>query len=241
MKIIGIVPARSGSVRVKDKNISKVGGISLITRALNTAKASGIFNRVVLSTDSKKYANIVKEEFDGELEIIYRPRDISGSLSPDIEWVKHAIKSLSIDLNEDAIAILRCTSPFRTVESIRNCWEKFKCAKVTADSIRAVKLTDKHPAKMWIQDEQYIRPILPYKNADVPWHSCQTSSLPEVYEQTASLEMLWTDTVVKKDSIAGQNVMHYITSGIETIDINSLEDLEFAKFLVDKMELNNDF
>ena len=122
--IIGLIPARSGSERVPDKNISKINDEPLLCRAIRTALKSEIFSKLVVSTDSSSYAKIVSEAFGNKVDVLIRPTELSKSDSPDYDWVQNCADRLNFNSNYDAFAILRCTSPFRTVQSIRACWEK---------------------------------------------------------------------------------------------------------------------
>ena len=58
---ICIIPARSGSKRIKDKNIKKIGNKHLITHVINIARASKIFDKIIVSTDSKKNSKYCKK------------------------------------------------------------------------------------------------------------------------------------------------------------------------------------
>ena len=56
-RTIAIIPARKGSTRIKNKNLKQIGTDSLIKRSLNTCSASGIFDEIIVSTDSKEIEN----------------------------------------------------------------------------------------------------------------------------------------------------------------------------------------
>jgi len=68
-------------------------------------------------------------------------------------------------------------------------------------------------------------PLMPFSLNSVPWHSNQYVSLPEVYIQSASLEIAWSRTVLELGSIAGEVIIPFITSGVEGFDINEPEDI----------------
>ena len=60
-KLIALIPARKGSERVKDKNIQLINGKPLIFYSIRSAQKSKLFDRIIVSTDSKKYAKIAKK------------------------------------------------------------------------------------------------------------------------------------------------------------------------------------
>src|ERR1700741_3034735 len=90
---IAFVPARSGSKRVSDKNIRLLGGHPLIAYSIVPARQSGVFDAVVVATDSELYAEIARH-YGAETPFL-RPQQISTETSPDIEWVEFALKKLN--------------------------------------------------------------------------------------------------------------------------------------------------
>ena len=228
--IVGLIPARSGSKRVPNKNIRELGGHPLLAWSIVTAQESGIFDTIAVSTDSDEYAAIAHEY--GAVAI-RRPPSTATDASPDIEWVLHATQTVQAD----AFAILRPTSPFRTADTIKRAWAELQ--RVPAHSIRAVERTRAHPGKLWVvQVTGHISPVWPRTWTDggleVPWHSMPTQALPEVYQQNASLEIAWAKESVKalKPSISGTSVWPFYTHGWEGFDINVLEDWIVAEHLV---------
>ena len=112
-KIWAVVPARSGSKSVKNKNIKHLDGLPLIAHTINSAKFSNCFEKILLLTDSTKYAKIGKK-FGAEIPFI-RPKKISQDKSTDNDlysyFVNYFIKN-KINL-PDYIAHLSPTVPLR--------------------------------------------------------------------------------------------------------------------------------
>jgi CMP-N-acetylneuraminic acid synthetase len=190
MKVIAFIPARSGSKRIVNKNIKQLYQHPLIAYSIRAAIESGVFDKVVCVTDDEEYAVIAKY-YGAEVPHL-RPQEISGDKSFDIEWIKWILGYLqNIGESYDAFSILRPTNPFRLPSTIQRAWNFFS-DEGTADSLRAVQKVTEHPGKMWLIDNRRMFPLLPFKNIDVPWHSSQYTSLPEVYIQQASLEIAWT-------------------------------------------------
>src|SRR4030042_3851730 len=89
---IAFIPARSGSNRIKDKNIRALGKHPLITYTITSAIQSGIFERIIVSTDSPKYARIARY-YGAEIPFL-RPKKYASASSPDIEWLKYTLIKL---------------------------------------------------------------------------------------------------------------------------------------------------
>lgn len=228
--IIALIPARSGSKRVADKNIRPLAGHPVIAYTIAAAKRSGIFSAVVVSTDSDEYANIARN-YGAEVPFL-RPAEISGDLSPDIEWVEFTLKKLKEFGREyDCFSILRPTSPFRLPETIQRAWDEF-LAEEGVDSLRAVEKCREHPGKMWVIRGKRMTPLLPVSPAELPWHSTPYQALPEVYTQNASLEIAYSRVVFQGRTIAGEVVMPFLTQGYEGFDVNRPYDWQLAEDLV---------
>ncbi len=227
---VALIPARSGSKRIKDKNIKKLNGHPLIAYTISATFQTGVFDNVVVSTDSAQYANIAK--YYGA-DVYMRPLKYAGDNSPDIEWVIHTLDSLRENGEiYDLFSILRPTSPFRMPETIKKALNIFLKEK-DPDSIRAVEVCSQHPAKMWYVKKKMMTPVLVGDNNGVPWHSCQFSSLPDIYVQNASLEIAKTSNVLNKNSISGDKIMPFFTKGYEGFDLNQPFDWEYATYLVE--------
>lgn len=228
--IIALIPARSGSKRVADKNIRPLAGHPVIAYTIAAAKRSGIFSAVVVSTDSDEYANIARN-YGAEVPFL-RPAEISGDLSPDIEWVEFTLKKLKeLGREYDCFSILRPTSPFRLPETIQRAWDEF-LAEEGVDSLRAVGKCREHPGKMWVIRGKRMTPLLPISPAELPWHSTPYQALPEVYTQNASLEIAYSRVVFQGRTIAGEVVMPFLTQGYEGFDVNRPYDWQLAEDLV---------
>ena len=228
--IIALIPARSGSKRVPDKNIRLLAGHPLIAYSIAAALQSAIFKTVIVSTDSERYADIARH-YGAEVPFL-RPPTIAGDTSPDIEWVAYTLKQLRDNGQEyDCFSILRPTSPFRLPETIQRAWQDF-LIQAGVDSLRAVEKCQQHPGKMWVVRGKRMLPLLPMGPAEQPWHSSQYPSLPEVYVQNASLEIARTGVVDEEKTIAGNVVMPFITRDFEGFDVNSNYDWELAEHLV---------
>jgi N-acylneuraminate cytidylyltransferase len=233
--IVALIPARSGSKRVPNKNVRLLVGHPLIAYTISAALQSGIFSSVIVSTDSVHYASIAKH-YGAEVPFM-RPPDIAGELSPDIEWVEYVLSYLRDQGRVyDCFSILRPTSPFRQPGTIRRAWQKF-LKGIGVDSLRAVEKCKQHPGKMWVVRGKCMVPLLPFSPAEQPWHSSQYQSLPKVYVQNASLEIAWSRVVFQERTIAGQIVMPFFTQDYEGFDINNEYDWKLAEELIESGEV----
>ncbi len=218
MRAVALVPARAGSVRVPGKNVAPLAGHPLLAYSIAAARESGRFEAVVVSTDSEEIADLARRY---GAEVVMRPAEMGTATSPDIDWVRHALDGSAYEV----FSILCPTSPFRRGATIERAWQRFG---EHCDSIRAVRRVREHPGKMWVRDGEYIRPLLPQPDGEIPTHSRQTAALPEVWVQDSSLEIAWA-RIVADGEIAGRRVVPFVPEGVEGLSIDYPEDLEEAE------------
>src|SRR5579872_4366905 len=124
-KILAIIPARSGSKGILNKNIRVFNGKPLLYYPISIAKKSGIFDRIVVDTDSPKIAQMGKA-YGAEAPYL-RPKNLAGDKSSVIDAVFLLLERLKKDgYVPDIICMLQTTSPLREVEDIINCYKLLK-------------------------------------------------------------------------------------------------------------------
>jgi CMP-N,N'-diacetyllegionaminic acid synthase len=224
---VALIPARAGSKRVPGKNVRELAGHPLIAYSIAAATQSGKFDSIVVSTDSEEIAAIA-EQYGAEVPSL-RPAELAGPTSPDIAWVRHVLDELSDDGREfDVFSILRPTSPFRSAATIQRAFEVFETLGDRCDSLRAIKLCQEHPGKMWVLEGELMRPLLEQAAEGVPTHSRQYQDLPTIYVQDSSLEIAWT-SVAEAGSIAGDRVAPFESEGHEGFSIDYPADWHLAE------------
>jgi CMP-N,N'-diacetyllegionaminic acid synthase len=227
---VAFVPARSGSARVPGKNVRPLAGHPLLAYAIETAFQSGVFDRVVVSTDSEEIADVAR--WYGADVPFLRRGEYATAVSPDIEWLRYTLERL--DDRYEVFAIVRATNPFRGPDAVQRGLEQL-LATPEVDSLRAVELVKQHPGKMWLLDERgkTMRPLLDQAHLDVAWHAGQYQALPEVYVQNSALEMAWTRVVSETGTREGRVVAPFFTEGYEGFNVDDEEDWERAERLVE--------
>jgi CMP-N,N'-diacetyllegionaminic acid synthase len=228
-----LVPARSGSKRIANKNLLLLGGKTLIQRAVQLA-LSIPQARVMVSTDSEQIAHVAKKA--GAEVPSLRPRSLAEDSSLDIEWVTHAIETWGI--SSPFISILRPTSPLLTVSSFEKAFSLIK-SHPSADSIRAVRRVGEHPGKMWRFVGDEIVPLLPQITSITPSHSRPSQTLEPIFVQCGSFEIAHLESVRRTASISGQQILGYELLYPENIDINHAHDFREAEFALTNSEEND--
>ncbi len=223
------MPARSGSERVPHKNVRPLAGHPLLAYAIETALRSGIFERVVCSTDAEEIADVARW-YGAEVPFL-RPAEYATATSPDVEWLAYTLDRLEDAY--DLFAIVRATNPFRGPEAVKRGFAQLLDTP-EADSLRAVELVKQHPGKMWVlsEDGRTMRPLLDQSHLDDAWHAGQYQALPRVYVQNSALEIAWTRVVRETGTREGRVVAPFVTERYEGFNVDDEEDWERAEALL---------
>lgn len=152
MEVLALIPARSGSKSIKDKNIRIVGGKPMLVHSVEHAQASKLVTRVILSTDSEEYARIGR---DAGAEVPFlRPAEFAADDSLDIDVFEHALKWLKEKEGyvPDILVHLRPTFPTRNPADIDKM-VTLLLDHPEADCVRSVAEAKDTPFKMWFIDK----------------------------------------------------------------------------------------
>jgi CMP-N-acetylneuraminic acid synthetase len=159
-RVLGLVPARGGSKGLPDKNLRPLAGRSLVARAAETALASGVLDRVVLSTDSAALADAGRA---AGLEVPFlRPGTLAADTAPMLGVIEHALAALASDgWVADIVVLLQPTSPLRTPSHVRAAVALLHASG--ADSVVTVVEVPRHlsPDYLMRLDGGLLVPFLP--------------------------------------------------------------------------------
>lgn len=224
MKVLALIPARSGSKSVPDKNIRLIGGIPMLAHSIRHAQESKYINRIILSTDSEKYAQVGRD-FGAETPFL-RPAEYAGDDSTDLEVFTHAL--LWLKENEgyepDIVVQLRPTYPKRRASDIDAMIEML-LNDTEADSVRSIAPAKEIAYKMWFLNGENgtLSPIM----TDIPeCYNMPRQKLPSIYYQNASIDIMRPATVLEQRSMTGKKILGYLMD--ENIDIDTEEDFRQA-------------
>ena len=227
--ITGIIPARAGSVRVPNKNKLILGGHPMIAYTIESARQSGVFNKLLLATDDEE--TIEMGIHYGVDEVFKRDVSDSSSTSLDIQWLTNLYTNHKID--SKYFAILRPTSPLRSVNLITECVRQYFDS--ACDSLRTISLVQEHPGKMWrLGSDGIAQPYLAQQLGQPASHAMQYGSLETLYVQTSVFEIARTEVILNTKSREGKSIYGFITSGVDSFAIDTPSDLEFLEFLIAK-------
>lgn len=227
MNIIAVIPARSGSKSVVNKNIRLLAGKPMLAYSIEHAKQSRYISRILLSTDSSDYAAIGKA-YGAEVPFL-RPAEYATDTATDIEVFYHCLTFLRENdgMVPDIVVQLRPTYPIRRIEDIDNMIGML-LSNEAADSVRSIAPAKEIPYKMWHRDGKgFLSPVM----KDISeCYNMPRQSLPKVYYQNACIDVVRGRVILNDYSMSGRNILGYEMD--RNYDIDTEEELKKAEALL---------
>ncbi len=227
MKNIAIIPARSGSKGLKDKNIRKINGKPLIAYTIEAALKSKCFDVVMVSTDSKKYAKIAKE-YGAEVPFL-RSTETSQDKSSPWDAVKEVlINYKNLGKEFDTFTLLQPTSPLRTHKDIQNAYKLMDEKKANAIASMcelecSMHLVNKLPKSLsmdsFISEENYNK---------------RRQDIETYYHFNGAIFISKVKTFMKDMNIYKKKCYAYIMDRKNSFDIDDEFDIKIVEAILNK-------
>jgi len=224
MNIIALIPARSGSKGIIDKNIKLYKGIPLIAHSIKIGINCQYINDVYVSTDSLEYQKIALEH--GAKVTSLRSAEISSDLSPDIDTFTFFLRWLEKENIKipDIIIHLRPTYPNRNILVLNDCIEKFVQKYENYDSLRTVINIKKTPYKMYHIENNKLIPYITYHPLFKEPYNQARQNFPETYLHNGCIDIIKTEIILRDRLLSGENIYPYLMNDDEINDIDDITD-----------------
>lgn len=221
-----LIPARSGSKGLKDKNIIDLCSKPLISYTIEGAINSRVFEKVYVSTDSEKYAQISKK-FGAE--IIIRSKELAKDNTPTFDVAKDFIEKTK-EINADYFVLLQPTSPLRNANHIKEAVEVFEKNYNKFDFLSSVTKSH-HPSVL-------IHPLgedNSMKYFDIDYSKYRRQNYKD-YAPNGAIYIAKIKEYLKQKHFYGEKSIAYIMDEISSVDIDNILDLELAKIIMEKYQ-----
>lgn len=240
MRILGIIPARGGSKSIPRKNIKELGGKPLIAWTIEAAKKSGIFDRLILTTDDEEIARIGKMQ--GVEAPFMRPKELAEDKTPTLPVLQHAVSWLKENENyvPDAVILLQPTAPLRQAAHISGAVELF--VKSGADSVVSVVEIPGHFSPYWAVVENEDGRAELFIGEPVHKRIPRRQDFPKkTYANNGAIYLFKTHLLFdpKEPSLYGDHVRLYPMEEKYSVNIDSPEDWELAEAAIKKLTTND--
>lgn len=225
-EIVALIPARSGSKSLKNKNIKLLMGIPLIAYSIRVALLTEGVDRVIVSTDSEEYASIAMS-YGAEVPFL-RPLDISGDNSSDYECMKHFL-DWNVSRGRDApeyIVHLRPTTPIREAYRIEKALDIMRRSR-GATSLRSVREMSESAYKT-VEIENGILKGVGSGSKNLDLINMNRQQFSKTYYTNGYVDILRSDYIIKNKKIHGDHVVPYFSPF--SIDLDTKEDFNYLEY-----------
>lgn len=222
MNKIAIIPARSGSKGLKDKNIIDLCGKPLIAYSIEAAINCKLFSRVIVSTDSEEYGKIA-EKYGAE--VFYRGENLSNDKATTFMVIEDLLGKVGVI---DYFVLLQPTSPMRTEKHISEAVEKFENNINNFDFLVSVKEAEHGSVLVKVIDEDES-----LKNFDTDFSNYRRQNYKE-YSPNGALFIGKPDAYLKRKHFFGNRSIAYFMSEFDSVDIDNELDYELACICMNK-------
>lgn len=228
MKNIAIIPARSGSKGLKDKNIKLLNGIPMLAYTIKAALDSGKFHCVHVSTDSEQYAEIARDY--GAEQLFLRTPELSGDTAGSWDVVRWTLDRYErLGKSFDCVTLLQPTSPLRDAEDIVNAFRIME--EREAQAVVAVCPVDHSP--LWcnvLPEDGNMKGFLDKENR-------RRQEYPDYYRINGALYMVRTELVRQENmQLYGEKTYAYVMTKERSVDIDDETDFLIAQAILKRRE-----
>jgi CMP-N-acetylneuraminic acid synthetase len=216
MSVLAIVPARSGSKGIPDKNVLSFRGKPLLVHSIEHGLRARNVERVLVSTDSPGYQEIALAA--GAEAPFLRPAEHATDSATDLDVFLHALDWLDRQegYRPEACVHLRPTYPTRRVEDVEGAVDLL-LADPLADSVRSVAPAPHTPYKMWrLERDGTLAPLL--ESGIEEAYNKPRQSLPPVYVQNAAVDVVRSAVIRERRSMTGARIRAWVMDSCDDLD-----------------------
>ncbi len=239
MEVLGVITARGGSKSILNKSIADCAGHPLMFYTIEAAKQATEINRLILSTDDKKFADLGRA-YGVEVPFM-RPAEFATDEATDIQVFEHALSELEIQesYRPDIIVHLRPTTPLKATADIDTAIAMLK-QHPEATSVRSVCEPLHTPFKMYRTDGEFLTPILAKDYPEVfekypEAYNMPRQLLPKVWRHSGYIDVVRARVVSNDHSMSGNQILPFPFDPRRDIDIDSPLELQLATRIIEEM------
>lgn len=218
-RVLALITARGGSKGLKGKNIKPLCGKPLLAWPIDAAKQSNYIDKIVVSTDCQKIADVAVK-YGAELPFI-RPDEIAQDTTTSFEVIEHALNQLTIRGEHfDILVLLEPTSPLTQTEDIDKALENLTENNVGAQAIVGVTdVEDSHPSFCLTVDKHGL--IQSYQDE---FKVTRRQDLTSVYRFEGSLYISQIPYLLTHETFYHQHTLPYFVPKWQAFEVDDLTD-----------------
>lgn len=219
---VAIIPARSGSKGIPNKNICVLNGRALIDYTVQVALESDRFDRVIVSTDCEQIADIARD-CGAEVPFL-RPKSLAGDTARSIDAILDVLTRLPKKYK--VACLLQTTAPLRTIFDIRNAIKVFEESGKDA-LVSVAKFEEPHPYKLKAIKDGQLVPFIAGKQSETP-----RQLLPQCYNLNGAIYLNKVNFLEREKTFFAKETVPFIMPAERSVNIDTKLDLILAQTLL---------
>lgn len=228
-RILGLIPAKGGSVRVARKNLRVLGGKPLLQWAIESARDSGCLDRVIVSTEDAEAANVARA--CGADVPFTRPDHLARDPYGVVDVCLHALDALQAQGDTFThLVILLPTSPFRRAQHVRDALERFRASG--ADFLMSVTQLDTSLLAAHVARGAFMEPLHPEWLGRLGARASK-EELPILVKANGAVVVADVKRLRAERDYYVYPLAYYTMPSPAGLDVDTEEDLQYAQYLMD--------
>ncbi len=224
-KILALIPARGGSKGLPRKNLAQVAGKTLVELSVRTALHSGLFDRIVVSTDQTEIAEVA--ELAGAEVPFLRSESLASDCASVVDVALDGLRQLATkDGYQPAwLALLQPTSPLRQVDDLRRSLSL--ALESECDAVVSITKPDHHPLLSQIVDpEGFLKPAFDHPPK-------RRQDLPKLYAPNGAVYWIRPSVLDRERTFYPSRTLGYVMPANRSVDVDTESDLELCRTLIE--------
>jgi pseudaminic acid cytidylyltransferase len=231
MSIVAIIPARAGSKRIPGKNIKLFDGQPIIAYSIKAAAASGLFDRIIVSTDSTRIADVARSY--GAQVPFMRPDRLADDFTPTADVVLHALDWLEANASlPEYFCCIYAAAPFVQPDYLKAGLERLRAAKDTATAFAVTSFAYPIYRALGMDEKGRIKMIWPEHR------QTRSNDLPEAYHDAGQFYWGRSRKFLTEKSLFAKNAVPVILPRYLVQDIDTPEDWKTAEYMFKAMKID---
>lgn len=230
---IAIIPARGGSKRIPRKNIREFCGKPLITYSIEAAKASGLFDHVIVSTDDEEIREIANA-WDAETPFV-RPAELANDHATTVPVIKQAVEWVQQHMgNVDNVCCIYATAPFIQASALREAHELLVRNAVSGYVFTATTFPFPIQRAFKVKPDGLVEMFEPQN------YMTRSQDLEEAYQDAGQFYWGSAEAYLSEKIFFSTDSMAYVLPRYLVQDIDTPEDWRRAELMYEVLKKNGD-
>jgi pseudaminic acid cytidylyltransferase len=221
-KSLCLIPARGGSKRIPRKNVLPLNGVPLIAYTIRAAKESGVFDKIVVSSEDEEILQLAKQE---GVDVDVRPAELASDGATKVQVVREYLSRAEVATGYKYITALLPTCPFRTSKHLREAFEMLK----NGDCPFLIGVTEyDFPIQLALSPVNDSKVVMTFEDG---YKVTRSQDIAKRYHPNGAMYMATVKAFQEKGTFFNEEMLAYRMSAIRSFDIDYPYQFAIAEIL----------